>query len=71
MWTRSAKKENGFKVEGFDECGVLVFEEWFDTMEEADNAGHMFQRRMTFETAIPSDISGMTDDDILKELLGD
>jgi len=74
MWTRSARKPEGFLVEVNDWNGKMVHSAWYQTVAEAQEAGQHWERLVTLGLVDGEPVMTldeiMSDDDLLAELLG-
>lgn len=71
MWTRSAQNKitGKFRVTCTDYNGEVFYTAEFDSAADADRAGESAERRMTLAMQAATDDIGMTDDELLQELL--
>lgn len=73
MWTMSAKKPEGFKVEVFGADDKPVHSAWYQDRDEARQAGEHWQRlvldfKLAGDEPIPTLDDILSDDELLAEL---
>lgn len=70
MWTRSARKPEGFKVTVKNFDGEVTHEAWYATAEAAQEAGQRYERMNLLPAPTMTLDELMSDDELLAELLG-
>ena len=71
MFTRTARRPEGFRAHHYHMDGTETVSPWFDTFGEAEKWGHAMDRAMLFGqggTDLPEDEWDMDDDELLAAL---